>query len=250
MRITLLFLSYEMDLIGYETGYDKSRSDDGENTWFFRWHALGENFGGGTRSLIRSRKSIDDAYEERGIHILWPEDREYDQWIYAPEDNLPDPSSRAIQLNDMPFEVSGFGSSASAYKLAENLGSGTRYQLLTWTDERGEDHNYLLYVISKDLTKNSQERDNNMQDSKLVLSELVSKSEEGNTGLGLVNPFEPDGSELYVVVDKNLGTPDAAGDLDFFGSVDENGTLHVSWVSYKGTGLLPAECVPIQCSYL
>ena len=41
-----------------------------------------------------------------------------------------------------------------------------------------------------------------MQDSKLVLSELVSKSEEGNTGLGLVNPFEPDGSELYVVVDK------------------------------------------------
>lgn len=96
-------------------------------------------FAGGTRSLIRSRKSIDDAYEERGIHILWPEEREYDQWIYAPEDNLPDSSSRAIQLNDMPFEVSGFGSSSSAYKLAENLGSGTRYQLLTWTDERGED---------------------------------------------------------------------------------------------------------------
>lgn len=250
MRITLLFLSYEMDLIGYETGYDKKRSDDGENTWFFRWHALGENFGGGTRSLIRSRKSIDDAYEERGIHILWPEDREYDQWIYAPEDNLPDPSSRAIQLNDMPFEVSGFGSSASAYKLAENLGSGTRYQLLTWTDERGEDHNYLLYVISKDLTKNSQERDNNMQDSKLVLSELVSKSEEGNTGLGLVNPFESDGSELYVVVDKNLGTPDAAGDLDFYGSVDKDGTLHVSWASYKGTGLLPQDASPSNAAYL
>lgn len=250
MRITLLFLSYEMDLIGYETGYDKSRSDDGKNTWFFRWHALGENFGGGTRSLIRSRKSIDDAYEERGIHILWPEEREYDQWIYAPEDNLPDPSSRAIQLNDMPFEVSGFGSSASAYKLAENLGSGTRYQLLTWTDERGEDHNYLLYVISKDLTKNSQERDHNMQDSKLVLSELVSKSEEGNTGLGLVNPFEPDGSELYVVVDKNLGTPDAAGDLDFFGSVGENGTLHVSWVSYKGIGLFPQNASPSNAAYL
>lgn len=206
-----------------------------------RWHALGENFGGGTRSLIRSRKSIDDAYEERGIHILWPEEREYDQWIYAPEDNLPDPSSRAIQLNDMPFEVSGFGSSASAYKLAENLGSGTRYQLLTWTDERGEDHNYLLYVISKDLTKDSKERDNNMQDSKLVLSELVSKSEAGNTGLGLVNPFKPDDNELYVVVDKDLGTPDAAGDLDFYGSVDKDGTLHVSWASYKGTGLLPQD---------
>lgn len=250
MRITLLFLSYEMDLIGYETGYDKKRSDDGENTWFFRWHALGENFGGGTRSLIRSRKSIDDAYEERGIHILWPEDREYDQWIYAPEDNLPDPSSRAIQLNDMPFEVSGFGSSASAYKLAENLGSGTRYQLLTWTDERGEDHNYLLYVISKDLTGNNEDSDHNMQDSKLVLSELVSKSEAGNTGLGLVNPFEPDGSELYVVVDKDLGTPDLAGDLDFFGSVDENGTLHVSWVSYKGTGLLPPNASPSNAAYL
>ena len=49
-----------------------------------------------------------------------------------------------------------------------------------------------------------------MQDSKLVLSELVSKSEAGNTGLGLVNPFKPDDNELYVVVDKDLGTPDAS----------------------------------------
>lgn len=103
-------------------------------------------------------------------------------------------------------------------------------------------------MISKDLTKDSKERDHNMQDSKLVLSELVSKSEAGNTGLGLANPFKPDDNELYVVVDKDLGTPDAAGDLDFYGSVDKDGTLHVSWVSYKGTGSAPAECVPVQCS--
>ena len=149
----------------------------------------------------------------------------------------------------MPFEVSGFGSSASAYKLAENLGSGTRYQLLTWTDAQREDHNYLLYVISKNLTDNDEDRDHNMQDSKLVLSELVSKSGAGNTGLGLVNPFDPDGSELYVVVDKDLRAPDAAGDLDFYGSVDKDGTLHVSWVSYKGTGLLPPNASPSNAAY-
>lgn len=105
-------------------------------------------------------------------------------------------------------------------------------------------------MISKDLTKDSKERDNNMQDSKLVLSELVSKSEAGNTGLGLVNPFKPDDNELYVVVDKDLGTPDAAGDLDFYGSVDKDGTLHVSWASYKGTGLLPQDASPSNAAYL
>lgn len=250
MRITLLFLSYEMDLVGYETGYDKSRADDGDNTWYFKWHALGENFGGSTRSLLRSRKNIDDAYEERGIHILWPEDREYDQWIYAPEDNIPDPSARAIHLNGMPFEVSGFGSSASAYKLADGLGSGTKHQLRTWTDENGEDHNYLLYVISKDLTNNDADaRDNGMQDSKLVLSELVSKSADGNTGLGLVDPFGIN-TEGYTVVDQNMGNVDAAGDLDFYGSIDSEGTLHVSWISYRDVKLLPADATPSNAAYL
>lgn len=250
MRITLLFLSYEMDLVGYETGYDKSRADDGDNTWYFKWHALGENFGGSTRSLLKSRKNIDDAYEERGIHILWPEDREYDQWIYAPEDNIPDPSARAIHLNDMPFEVSGFGSSASAYKLADGLGSGTKYQLLTWTDENGEDHNYLLYVISKDLTDNAADRDNGMQDSKLVLSELVSKSADGNTGLGLVDPFDKSNADGYTIVDKNAGAADAAGDLDFYGFIDKDGTLHASWISYRDVDLLPADATPSNAAYL
>lgn len=250
MRITLLFLSYEMDLIGYETGYDKSRTDDGKNTWYFKWHALGEFFGGETRSLLRSRKNIDDAYEERGIHILWPEDREYDQWIYAPEDNLADPSARAIQLGNMPFEVSGFGSAASAYKLADGLGSGTKYQLLTWTDDKGMDHNYLLYVISENLTTSRAARDNNMQDSKLVLSELVSTSSAGNTGLGLVDPFDPENNRLYTIVDKDLGQEDPAGDLDFYGSIESDGTLHVSWVSYKDVNLLPTDASPSNAAYL
>ena len=249
MRLTLLFLSYEMDLVGYETGYDKSREEDG-NTWYFKWHALGGVFGGETRSLLRSRNNIDDAYAERGIHILWPEDREYDQWIYAPEDNIPDSSARAITLNDMPFEVSGFGSSASAYKLADGLGSGTKYQLLTWTDNGGEDHNYLLYVISKDLTAHAADRDNGMQDSKLVLSELVSRSSSGNTGLGLVNPFDADNTDGYTIVDKNAGAEDAAGDLDFYGTIDSDGTLHVSWVSYRDVNLLSADASPSNAAYL
>ncbi len=36
----------------------------------------------------------------------------------------------------------------------------------------------------------------------------------------------------------------------FLRSVDENGTLHVSWVSYKGTGLLPQNASPSNAAYL
>ncbi|MCI7794718.1 MAG: hypothetical protein MR528_00210, partial [Lachnospiraceae bacterium] len=235
LRITLLFLNYQMDLVGYETGYDKSR--DG-NSWFFRWHALGENFGGSTYSLRRSQEEIEEEYAANGMRILWPEDLEYRQTFYGPDDNLPNPRLRSFTIPDVPFEVSGYNSAVSAYSLAESMGSGSNYQLLTWEDKNGESHNYLLYTIQ--LTK-SGNNDKGMQNSTLVLSELVSKSREGNIGLGVAHPFDENSYDPYLIVDiDENGNPDVTGDLDFSAYVDEDGKLSVTWVSYRKDGILTA----------
>ena len=233
LRITLLFLNYQMDLVGYETGYDKE-----SNGWFFRWHALGENFGGSTYSLRRSQEEIEEEYAANGMRILWPEDLEYEQTFYGPDDNLPNPRLRSFTIPEVPFEVGGYSTSVSAYKLTESLGSGSKYQLLTWVDASEVSHNYLLYMIQ--LTK-SENNDHGMQNSTLVLSELVSTSRDGNTGLGVAHPFGENSTDPYVIVDIDEdGTTDATGDLDFSAYVDEDGKLSVTWVSYREDGILTA----------
>ena len=63
----------------------------------------------------------------------------------------------------MPFEVSGFGSSASAYKLAENL---EVVQDTSFSPGRTSGERTItipLYVISQDLTDNNEDRDHNMR---------------------------------------------------------------------------------------
>lgn len=171
------------------------------------------------------------------MRILWPEDLEYRQTFYGPDDNLPNPKLRSFTIPDVPFEVSGYNSAVSAYTLTESMGSGSNYQLLTWEDKYGESHNYLLYTIQ--MTK-SANNDNGMQNSTLVLSELVSKSRDGNTGLGVAHPFDENSYEPYVIVDIENGIPDVTGDLDFSAYVDDDGKLSVTWVSYRKDNILTA----------
>ena len=237
LRFMLLFLDYQMDLVGYEFGYDKARDD---TKWYFRWHALGDMFGDEvvTFSLRDEKEEVEEKYAAQGMTISWPESLTDEQNFYSPEENLPNPRLRSYTIPDVPFEVSGYNSSVSAYSLVDNLGSGSGYELLTWTDENGENHNYLLYMIQMEKSEDS---DQGLQNSTLVLSELVSKSADGNTGLGVTHPLDKESGERYLVIDAaEDGIPDVTGDLDFSAYVDEDGLLSVTWVSYVDDGILTA----------
>ncbi|MEQ2444048.1 S-layer homology domain-containing protein [Pseudoflavonifractor sp. CLA-AP-H29] len=216
INVQLLLFSYELELIGIYINYDY----EGDPRWTYNWSALNGAYGGGG-----GLKTLSEDGDSTGVKISLPGSSAGTQTIYAPgtEGDL---EPLAVDPNDkeVPFQLSGYGSSGDAFKLADGLASGYDYQVVTVGGE-----NYLLYTVSR--TGAAHPVDNSM----LVLSRIKLTDSGGVDGYGLVNPVDEDDPTPYIVVDG-----DGTGDLEFNGWADGN-TLRVAWVSYASeTPAVPA----------
>ena len=226
VRVVLLLFNFEMDMIqfgiDYSKEYDMNRGgDDGSEDgfkhsgWKFAWYAFNETTDVATYGL----DDEDEGFP--GIKITIPANTFTAQQIFGPEyadqvmDEIEALAFDPENLADNAFQISGYSKSGDAFRLAEGLGSGADYQLLTVGDT-----NYLLYTISRNSNLIQNAVDSNM----LVLSKIQNTGAEKN--IGLVNPVTGEKDPAYIVVDD-----DHTGDLDFSGQVNGN-TIYVSWVSY------------------
>lgn len=223
VRVVLLLFSFELDAIQFGIDYRKELDEDrpgytGETSskgfnkkgWKFAWYALNgmEEF------------DADEGDGFPGVRISVPANSYYAQQIFGPEDG----NSILEQLQEMaydptdpaaPFQLSGYSTSSDAFKLSEELVSGTDYQLVT-VGTGSAQKNYLVYTVSRDPA----DIDNSVDANLLVMSEVV------NTGskVGLYKPGTNDRG--YIIVDS-----DDTGDLDFAAWADGN-KVYATWVSY------------------
>ena len=216
-NVVLLFFSYEMDLIQYTVNYEKG---DG---WTHSWSALGGMFG----DEISTLSATDSSGNTYGVRITLPGDASDTQTIYEPEyDTGGLIAPMAIDPpngKDVPFQLSGYGATGDAFKLADGLVSGYDYQVVTANGE-----NYLIYTISRSTANHA------LDNSMLVLSKLqLTASGEGDS-YGLVNPVDPSDATPYILLDTSdgSGTDEGSGDLEFTAWADEDGVIHAAWVSY------------------
>ena len=209
-RVVLLLFSFEMDLIKYLITYDGNT-----DKWQHGWSALGGMFG----------EMYDLSDNPSMVSVKPPRSTFGSQQIYKPGDPNSlsafayDPSDPA----NVPFQLSGYSSSADAFKLVDGLVTGYDYEIITV----GAD-NYIIYTISRDLALNPVDL------SMLVMSRLKLTGET----YGLVNPADEDALIPYVILDN-----DGTGDLEFDAWVD-NDLIHAAWVSYASV----SEAMPVMPS--
>ena len=155
------------------------------------------------------------------------------QRIYSPRNTGGEASLMAYDSDDptVPFQMSGYNSSFSAFKLADGLSLGYDYQIVTVGTE-----NYVLYTIGRENPAGAADR------PMLVLSRLVSTG--GMDSVGLVNPLDDiiptENSKRdttpYILVDtKPDGKDDGTGDLEFSVWADGD-VIRAAWVSYAVPG--------------
>lgn len=214
-RVVLMVFSYSMDLIQYNVTLK-------DGSWKQSWSALGGLYGGETNAL----SATDSQGNTYGVHVALPGSAADTQAIYTPErENVGGVAPNSIDPpngKDVPFQLSGYGSSADAFRLTDGLIAGYDYKTVA-----AKGKNYLIYTISR--TGASNPVDNSM----LVMSELRLTSVEGQDSYGLVNPVDGGDSPPYVLLDTIDGsTDDGTGDLEFTAWTDQAGTIHGAWVSY------------------
>jgi len=233
-RVVLIAINYEMDLIGYSVDFDHEKKVGSHSGWSHSWHALGDLFGGEIDEL----SVVDSEGNYYGVKITLPGDASRSQTIYSNDDG-DGLSTLAYNAEDkeVPFQMSGYGSSGNAFKLADGLLTGYAYQVVTVGDT-----NYLIYTISR---KNAQHA---MDNAMLVLSKLRLTSSTG--AYGLVNPLDESSATPYILLDTRKESDsstalvdDGAGDLDFRAWADPDGkTIHAAWVSYAApTSITPVD---------
>lgn len=214
-----LFFSYKMDLIGCTAGYDRDKEDNGSNGWYFKWTLCGKEMKG-----RRARSAEMPEIPGANVEVELPKDTSGTQKFYTSDDNvIPEIMPMAFDLDGMPFQTSGYGSSAAAVKLADGLNAAAGYELLTVGDK-----NYLIYTISREHNETGRSTDS----TQIVLSELTTTSKNGDEVKGLANPVDPASERPYIVVDQTAGSDESLGDLEFGASV-KNGKITVTWTSYK-----------------
>lgn len=220
-RLVLFLISYEMDMFGYRISYDGE-----DDRWWQGMVALGElkdNEKGEDTGWSRSRRASSGG---SGVHVKLPVSTADTQEIYTNEGGgiTPfafDPTDR----ENVPFQLSGYGSSGDAFKLADGLTLGYDYQVVSAGGQ-----NYVVYTISRADSGNLSPMDYTM----LVLSRLRLTREDGADTYGLVNPVDPASGTPYILLDTTDGTADdGAGDLDFHVWVEDDTILHAAWVSYN-----------------
>lgn len=213
-RLVLLVFSYSMDLIQYNITYKNG-------AWKQSWSALGGLYGGDINTL----SATDSQGNTYGVHISLPGSAADTQTIYPPEQEESGAMPMAIDPpdgKDVPFQLSGYGASADAFRLTDGLIAGYDYKAVAANGK-----NYLIYTISR--TGAAHPVDNSM----LVMSELRLTSPGGRDSYGLVNPVNADDPTPYVLLDTTDGSADdGTGDLEFTAWTDETGKIHAAWVSY------------------
>lgn len=213
-----LFFSYKMDVVGCTGGYDKELTEDGGSGWYFYWTVCNMKMG-----RAAAQETENPEIPGAKAKLSGPQDTSDAQEFYTSDDNAPKKiSTFSFDLDGVPFQTSGYGSSASAVKLAEGLNSASDYELLTVGDK-----NYLLYTISRSYNQTGRDTDT----TQIVLSELTTVSSDGDQVKGLANPVDPEAEVPYIILDYTDGNVDPMGDLEFHAYV-KDGTITVTWVSY------------------
>ncbi|MBQ9412961.1 MAG: S-layer homology domain-containing protein [Oscillospiraceae bacterium] len=227
-RVVLVFFSYEMDLVGIKATMSNKK-------WSFAWTKPGEDV---------------PLQSDSGLLRL-PEDNSATARIYSPR-NPDEAALTAYDADDpaVPFQLSGYNSSVSAFRLSDGLSLGYDYQVIPVNGE-----NYVLYTYARPDSAGA------LDNSMLVLSRLISTGGVGS--VGLVNPLderkpaadavrpEPNNDAVpdnwratpYIPVDTDgAGTDDGTGDLEFRAWLDPDGkTIRVAWVSYAETTTLSGD---------
>lgn len=194
LRVVFLFFSYELDLVSYQISYDGD-----EDEWTYGWHFLNDFV-----DPIENSKSP-------GVTVRLPKLSTDGMKLYRPEDNAAS-ELRSFTPNDpnVPFQISGYGSSMDAASLSSGIPEGSSYKVV-----RAGEKNYIVYTYARE----GAPEDSTM----LVLSELGYQ----NNAYGLVNPAGAQG-DLYLILDNET---EATGDLDFDVWADGE-TIRVTWTSY------------------
>lgn len=209
LHVVLLLFSYDLDLIHYTVSYEQGEG------WSHSWSAANGAAGGSQELSVTDRDG--NTY---GVRITLPGDTSDTQEIYGPGGDLDPLAINPPNGADVPFQMSGYGSSADAFKLADGLITGYDYQVVT----SGSD-NYVIYTISRSGA------DSSLDNSMLVLSKLQLTGSGAAAEYGLVNPADASASTPYIPLDD-----DGTGDLDFNAWVDGRGVIHAAWVSYAAEG--------------
>lgn len=229
VRVVLLLFSFELDAIQFGIDFRKEYtkeniSQTGETSpkgfndsgWKFSWYAA--------NGMVEFSTDTATGDGFPGVKIFVPANTYYAQQIFGPEDGnsiLNQIEEYAYDPTDpnAPFQISGYSSSGDAFKLSENLVTGTDYKLVTV----GQD-NYLLYTIARELAPGDSTVDSNM----LVMSQIVNTSTlENGEVKNKVGLYKPGTNEAgYIIVD-----PDDTGDLDFSAWTEGN-KVYTAWVSY------------------
>lgn len=230
-RLVFLMFNFNMDVIQYTGGIDYTEEN---SSWEGEWTFGGTNI-----------RSLSNDATDTGVRVRLPGSTEYTQVIYSngnlelaqDENGIAPMALNPTNTEEVPFQLSGYGSSGDAFKLADGLTLGYDYKVV-----QVGDINYVVYTISR----TNSDSLHPMDYSVLAMSKLNVTNQtviENNTSVqkdvyGLVNPITGSGKdgENYIIVDvKEDGTDDGTGDLDFDVWV-ENDTIHVAWVSYADPG--------------
>lgn len=220
VRVVFLLFNFELRAIQFGIDYDRKKVGNPsggfhENGWRFAWYALNDSYTLETYDL----QDIDDSDGFPGVKITLPSNTFTAQQMFGPDDAemvMDQIDALAFNPQDLPtneFQISGYSSSGNAFRLASNLSSGTKHQLLTVGNE-----NYLLYTVSREDAKHA------VDSSMLVLSKVQSTGES----VGLAHPVtgSTELNQNYLPIDD-----DKTGDLDFRAEV-QGDHIHVVWVSY------------------
>ncbi len=219
LRVVAIVFNFDFDLARYIVTYgDIEPGVSTKKGWTHTFKAGG---GGYTTS-----KSTAETPVRPMVQIILPDSAAETQQFFRADDGKNTKAFNATS-SEVPFQLSGYGTSMDAFRVAEGLTTRSDYKIVTLGDD-----NYLLFTISRGTTST-------VNDTMLVMSRLqVVTDTNGKDSYGLVNPVNEDSETPYILVDTIQDTvtealvDDGTGDLSFNAWVEGN-AIHVSWISYQ-----------------
>ncbi|MBP5282769.1 MAG: hypothetical protein J6Z22_09770, partial [Lachnospiraceae bacterium] len=245
-NITVLFFDYSMDIVGYYLHGERKQDTADDMVWSDHWglaNGYADNIGAG---------NIDDEGDHEGdkaymsgasFGLSKPKDISGTQHIVKSNGEASNDVTeifangkvnRSIAANDInvPFQLSNYGTSGDAFKLAGGMTTGYDYKAFSVNGE-----SYILYPISV----GAQNAEDPVDYTQLVMSKVVVTS----SSTGLVNPLDPSSDQAYIVVDEPDADGKNTGDLDYAVSVD--GTkITVAYATYENHSDGSADSVSVS----
>ncbi|MBR6478493.1 MAG: hypothetical protein IKS85_08600, partial [Lachnospiraceae bacterium] len=232
-NLTVLFFDYSMDIVGYYLHGERKENTEHDMVWSDHWGLANghhDNIGDG---------NIDDPGDHEGdkayasgatFSLSKPKDISGKQYLVKSNGdgnrNVTEmfangKVNRSIAANDVnvPFQLSNYGTSGDAFRLAGGMTTGYDYKAFSVNGE-----SYVLYPISV----GADNAEDPVDYTQLVMSKVVVTS----SSTGLVNPLDPNAEQAYIAVDEPDEDGKNTGDLDYDVSVD--GTkITVAYATYE-----------------